>query len=63
MITQFIQIQLSLAQIEHSDRQQLHLYIDQQLSSYGVPLRWAIVELNAIDRVAKIEAIVTQDSV
>jgi hypothetical protein len=63
MITQFIEIQLSLAQINSSDRRQFHLYIDQQLSNYGVTLRWAIVELNPIDKVAKIEAIVTQDSI
>jgi hypothetical protein len=58
MEIQFIEIELSLAEVESV---QLNRYINQQLSNYGKPLRWAIVAVDPINKIAKIEAIVTSD--
>ena len=58
MNTAFISLVISVP----ASPAELHSTIEQALSEYGVPLRWAMTALDPLTRQATIEAIVTTDA-
>ncbi len=56
MKTEFVSFQLSLAEMgEHWQST-----VEDRLSRYGEPLRWAITHINQANQTATVEAVVTQ---
>jgi hypothetical protein len=61
MKTEFITLELRLAEA-HGKWHDIkwHDIVEERLSLYGVPLRWAITQINQANQTATVEAVVTQ---